>query len=100
MKSILLAFVLPFIASASFAGECRDNAVKAATALYTINNGNAAVTKSSVKLQNKSHIDEGMYVFTYDVVLKDKGFSSTVYRISVVNDSACTVMGFEMPFAG
>ncbi|RYZ70684.1 MAG: hypothetical protein EOP05_12930 [Proteobacteria bacterium] len=100
MKSLIAALLLTLATSAAQAGECSKNAISAATALYKINNASEVVTKVNSKLSGKEHIDEGMYVFTYDIVVENKSYPSTVYRISVVNDSVCTVMKFEMPFAG
>ncbi len=100
MKTVLFVLVLSLLSSAAHAQSCRQNAVDAASALYKINNPAAKITKASAKLALKPELSESGTIYTWDVVLRDRGVSSTTYRMTVLDDTACTVFGFTMPFAG
>lgn len=106
MKQILVILSTLLLSSFAFSAEdaqkpiqvvCVAEAVKAAEALFTLNNKTTEFT-SAVSLVDIAHVEEGGYE-VYDVVFTSKGVEHSPYRVTTSID-ACLVISFEMPFAG
>lgn len=104
MKQILVILSTLLISSFAFSAEeqpiqvvCVAEAVKAAEALFTLNNKTTEFT-STVELVDIAHVQEGGYE-VYDVIFTSKGVQHSPYRVTT-NIDACLVINFEMPFAG
>ncbi len=104
MKQILVILSTLLLSSFAFSAEeppiqvvCVAEAVKAAEALFTLNNKTTEFT-STVELVDIAHVQEGGYE-VYDVIFTSKGVQHSPYRVTT-NIDACLVINFEMPFAG
>lgn len=106
MKQILVILSTLLLSSVAFSAEeqqkpiqvvCVAEAVKAAEALFALNNKTTEFT-STVELVDIAHVEEGGYE-VYDVIFTSKGVQHSPYRVTT-NIDACLVINFEMPFAG
>lgn len=105
MKQILVILSALLVSSFAFSAEqqkpiqvvCAAQAVKAAEALFTLNNKTTEFT-SEVQLVDIAHVEEGGYE-VYDVIFTSQGVTHSPYRVTT-NIDACLVISFEMPFAG
>lgn len=105
MKKFIISTLSLVALSSAYAREpkatlCEETAVKAATSLYLINEGQATLVNPKLELQSMNHEEGGYEV--WDVLFYSKDGQTpltTPYRVHVVVDD-CTVTKVEMVGAG